>query len=140
MLSFSFFEQIYERFLKLSPDDIYPDTLADTPATSAKEWLQGRNVHPIMLSMQTGQLVELLNKNKQNNQQNTIVNRKLINDSNYNINNNNHLNNVNGNGHNKNKENDNKLCDNNTKKFAFLAQQTIPDYRPQVDESFLFYV
>lgn len=32
-----------------------------------------------------------------------------------------------------NKENelDNRKCDNNTKKFAFLSQPTIPDYRPQ---------
>lgn len=84
--------------------------------------------------MQTGQLIEIANKNKQNQQQNSIANRKLINDSNYNINNNNNLNNnVNGNAiNNKNKENENKKCDNNTKKFAFLAQQTIPDYRPQV--------
>ena len=27
---------------------------------------------------------------------------------------------------------DNRNEDNNKKKFAFLAQQTIPDYRPQV--------
>lgn len=39
---------------------------------------------------------------------------------------------INGNHNNEecNKENDNKY-DNNSKKFAFLAQQTIPDYRPQ---------
>lgn len=127
-------QKSYQILFNLFPDDIYPDTVSDTPATTAKEWLQGRNVQPIMLSMQTGQLVELVNKNKQNQQQNGINNRKLMNDSNYNINNNNHLNNVNGNGHNKNKENDHKKCDNNTKKFAFLAQQTIPDYRPQVNE------
>lgn len=33
--------------------------------------------------------------------------------------------------HNGNNENDNQKHDNNSKKFAFLAQQTIPDYRPQ---------
>lgn len=35
------------------------------------------------------------------------------------------------NGNNGNNDIDNQKYDNNSKKFAFLAQQTIPDYRPQ---------
>lgn len=34
--------------------DLYPDTVSDIPATSAEEWLSGRNPQPIMMSMQTG--------------------------------------------------------------------------------------
>lgn len=61
--------------------------------------------------------------------QTTVQNeRKLNNNSNYNAKND-------FNGLNKHKDNDNnkltKSCDNNSKKFAFLSQQTIPDYRPQ---------
>ncbi len=34
--------------------DLYPDTVSDIPATTADEWLSGRNAQPIMMSMQTG--------------------------------------------------------------------------------------
>lgn len=79
-----------------------------------------------------GSLVHVEIKNKINQQQQdkvqqtqtqTIIERK----ENYNAG----IKNTNGIG--KNKENeDNKFCDNNSKKFAFLSHQTIPDYRPQV--------
>lgn len=114
--------------------DLYPDTLADIPATTAKDWLQGRNVQPIMLSMQTGQnILAIHNNNTMKKQRNTSTNNndnnKLHNDSNYNM-----QNNVNGTESDintgNNKENDQKY-DNNSMKFAFLAQQTIPDYRTQ---------
>lgn len=95
-----------------------------------------------MQSLQTGQLVDVAHRNKTSQQQYTINNRKLINDSNYNINKNHNLNNVHVNNNsiqnNKNKENDSKKCDNNIKKFAFLAQSTIPDYRPQVTRRFAY--
>lgn len=68
--------------------------------------------------------------NEQPAQTERFTERKLIVDSNYNLNIKNNMN-----GLNKHKDNDNKLtnsCDNNnSRKFAFLAQQTIPDYRPQ---------
>lgn len=111
--------------------DLYPDTLADIPATTAKEWLQGRNVQPIMMSMQTGQnILAVHNNNAMKKQRNTNNdNNKLHNDSNYNM-----QNKVNGSDSDittgNNKENDQKY-DNNSMKFAFLAQQTIPDYRTQ---------
>lgn len=57
-----------------------------------------------------------------NNKQQKLDNKQLTNDSNYNIN-------LNLNMHNGN--NENEKYDNNSKKFAFLAQQTNPDYRPQ---------
>lgn len=128
---------------------MYSDTAANIPAISAKEWFNGRNAHPIMMSMenkQTKVVNDVTNtKNKQNEQQQQknkqqvneqpaqterFIERKLIVDSNYNLNIKNNMN-----GLNKHKDNDNKLtnsCDNNnSRKFAFLAQQTIPDYRPQ---------
>lgn len=127
---------------------MYPDTAANVPATTAKEWFKcGRNVQPIMMSMINKQpkiANDLSNKNKHNEQQQqkhqqtieppTTIDRKLIVDSNYNLNIKSNMN-----GLNKHKDNDNKLhntCDNNnSKKFAFLAQQTIPDYRPQTVSS-----
>lgn len=160
-------------------DDLYPDTAANVPAISAKEWFKGRNVQPIMMSMvnkQPKMVNDITNtKYKQNeqhqqqqhqqqqhqpqqqhhhfhqhnhhnqqqqqqqqqiktqiNEQPTSIERKFekIVDSNYNLNIKSNMN-----GLNKHKDNDNnKLhsCDNNnSKKFAFLAQQTIPDYRSQ---------
>lgn len=56
--------------------------------------------------------------------QQKLDNKQLTNDSIYNGN----QKQVHQNGNN---ENDNQKYDNNSKKFAFLAQQTIPDYRPQ---------
>lgn len=125
-------------FVLFNLGDLYPDTAANVPAITAKEWFQGLNAQPIMMSMQTGQknINELTNKSKQTH--NSNLNRKLLNDSNYNIhnNNNNTNNNLNNmNGVNKNKENEIKNFDNNSKKFAFLAQQTIPDYRSQTQLS-----
>lgn len=115
--------------------DLYPDTLSDIAATSLKEWLQGRNVQPIMMSMQTGQnIMTAIIKKQCNNSDN---NNKLINDSNYNI----HMNNNGTNGVNglNNKENDQKY-DNNSMKFAFLAQQTIPDYRTQTVSIYFYFL
>lgn len=127
-------------------DDVYPDTAANIPAITATEWFQGRNAQPIMMLMETKQ-PKMVNdvqntKYKQNNEhqhqhhyqsnQTTppIESKLTIIDSNYNLNIKSNLN-----GLNKHKDNDNnkmaKSCDNNSKKFAFLAQQTIPDYRPQ---------
>lgn len=35
----------------LFQSDLYPDTLSCSPAISAKEWLMGRNVQPILMPM-----------------------------------------------------------------------------------------
>ncbi|XP_037043221.1 coronin-1C-like isoform X2 [Bradysia coprophila] len=112
---------IVPRKSTLFQTDLYPDTVSDIPATNAQEWLSGRNAQPIMMSMQTGKSIML-----KNNKQQKHDNKQSTNDSNYN----NNLKQVH-NGNNGNNENDNQKYDNNSKKFAFLAQQTIPDYRPQ---------
>lgn len=140
---------------------MYPDTAANVPAISGKDWFKvGRNVQPILMSMVNKQpkiVNDIANvKYKQNEQQqhnnnnnnhhqhqqqqqqlikNTneppaTIERKFekIVDSNYNLNIKSNMNGL------KHKDNDNKLhsCDNNnSRKFAFLAQQTIPDYRSQ---------
>lgn len=133
---------------------MYPDTAANIPAIKSKEWFQGRNVQPIMMSMVNGEtkLKVVDSENVKYNRKDTqqlpqqphqpqqqqpplhqtpiSVERKITIESNYAYNIKSNLN-----GFNKLKENDNKInksCDNNnSKKFAFLAQQTIPDYRPQ---------
>lgn len=35
-------------------EDLYPDTAAPLPALSAKDWLSGMNVPPLLISMKTG--------------------------------------------------------------------------------------
>ena len=35
-------------------DDLYPDTVAPTPALSAEEWIKGINRDPVVMSMKTG--------------------------------------------------------------------------------------
>lgn len=112
---------IVPRKSTLFQTDIYPDSLSDVPATSAKEWLSGRNVQPNLISMQTGQNIDPkqghLHKSKNKESQH---------------------NGTNGVHHNGSAGDDEKSDevyrmkkDNNTKKFEFLSQQTVPDYRPQ---------
>uniref|UniRef100_A0AAG5DAI4 Coronin n=1 Tax=Anopheles atroparvus TaxID=41427 RepID=A0AAG5DAI4_ANOAO len=186
---------IVPRKSTLFQSDLYPDTVANVPAIGAKEWFQGRNVPPIMMSMKTGESIHEVASTKSNHRNsitetstkvqrtnsmhfangNTPVSatngtshalNAINNNNNHNNHNNNnnsntatqngtkessqggggHLNNGQSNGNLSsnltlsakhsiiNKENeqfDNRKLDNNTKKFAFLSQPTIPDYRPQ---------
>ncbi|XP_058466748.1 coronin-1C-like isoform X4 [Malaya genurostris] len=147
---------IVPRKSTLFQTDLYPDTLANIPAIGSKEWFQGRNVQPILRSMKTGEsIVETANQKNRTESRTSIVsnNKHILNSHHGNHNgthNNSHNNISNGvtnNGSNytnggsvgpivngkSNKENeiDNRKLDNNTKKFAFLSQPTIPDYRPQ---------
>ncbi|KFB51748.1 AGAP007525-PA-like protein [Anopheles sinensis] len=175
---------IVPRKSTLFQSDLYPDTVANVPAIGAKEWFQGRNVPPMMMSMRTGESILDVASNKSNNRTSintTIETTKVqrtnsmhfangngnpvtttngahhaLNNNNHNNNNSNNNNNgsvqngtkeSNGNGNNNlplsakqhsitNKENEQqldnrKLDNNNSKKFAFLSQPTIPDYRPQ---------
>ncbi|XP_058055679.1 coronin-2B-like isoform X2 [Anopheles bellator] len=180
---------IVPRKSTLFQSDLYPDTVANVPAIGAKEWFQGRNVSPIMMSMKTGESIMDVANNKSNhhrnstttesvakvqrthsvhlgngnaNGANTVTNggTALIQSNGVNGAHHHHhhgasvaanangtqghhgLNNGNNNTqhslsstkHSLNKENellDNRKLDNNTKKFAFLSQPTIPDYRPQ---------
>lgn len=39
---------------ELFQDDLYPDTLGDTPALTAEEWISGTNATPIMISLREG--------------------------------------------------------------------------------------
>lgn len=103
--------------------DLYPDTLSTKPAMSVREWfVLGSNVQPILMSMQTGQSVDPLiakksinsikqHKEKErenaNRKQIEIIETKVI----------------------------SKKPDNIAKKFAFLAQETVPDYRTENDKS-----
>lgn len=78
---------------------------------SGIEWFQGRNAKPILMSMETkDQLIghkESMKKSYEEKPQITSTQTNGL------------------------KSSDNKILDNNSKKFAFLAQQTVPDYRPQ---------
>jgi hypothetical protein len=35
-------------------EDLFPDTAAPTPAISARDWINGRNCNPVLMSMNTG--------------------------------------------------------------------------------------
>ncbi|XP_052895224.1 coronin-1C-like isoform X2 [Anopheles moucheti] len=159
---------IVPRKSTLFQSDLYPDTLANVPAIGAKEWFQGRNISPVLMSMKTGESItevsngktnrssteskiqrthsiHLANGNQTNGGTNTNGHTAISNGtdriyqqngtygSNL-TNGNNHPLSIKQQQHSLNKENellDNRKMDNNTKKFAFLSQPTIPDYRPQ---------
>ncbi|XP_035204835.1 coronin-1C-like [Stegodyphus dumicola] len=38
----------------LFQDDLYPDTLADIPAISAEEWIDGKDADPVLISLKEG--------------------------------------------------------------------------------------
>ncbi|CAD7082397.1 unnamed protein product [Hermetia illucens] len=94
--------------------DLYPETLACLPAISAKEWFMGRNAQPILMSLETG--LKIMNAaNKQHH-----IDNKYLNGTKYD-----------SADEDKTEKTDSIKSDNNSKKFAFLAQQTVPDYRSQ---------
>lgn len=105
--------------------DLYPDTLSTTPAMTINEWfVLGSNVKPILMTLGEGLETAI-----------DSVMRKSIN-STYNT-----LTRKNNQQKDQTKENHkatvqlieakvNRIVDNNiSKKFAFLAQETVPDYR-----------
>lgn len=55
---------------ELFQDDLYPDTLADTPAISAEEWASGKEAEPVLMSLKDGYKPRAqefkLSKNKSN--------------------------------------------------------------------------
>lgn len=152
---------IVPRKSTLFQSDLYPDTLADIPAIGAKEWFQGRNVQPTLRSMKTGESIldtttsqktrsteskyatihhtsskhNVLNNHHGNHNGNSNNHSHSNGTNGTTVNSNNYTNGVtplsNGGKNNKENEIDNRKFDNNTKKFAFLSQPTIPDYRPQ---------
>lgn len=110
---------IVPRKSTLFQNDIYPDTLSNVAATTAKEWLSGRNVKPNLMSLQTGLNVNpketIISNGKNKDQYNGVTNGTHNGSSEVN----------------ENTDENYSKKDNNTKKFEFLSQQTIPDYRPQ---------
>lgn len=100
--------------------DLYPDTLSTKPASNVREWfLMGSNVKPILQSMFSGEPESLMNKSFTST--NNTLTRKV--------------------DHENRKEvqitevKSKNIVDNNiSKKFAFLAQETNPDYRSNKDE------
>lgn len=110
---------IVPRKSTLFQNDIYPDTLSNVPAITAKEWMSGRNVQPILMSLQTGESLnpkEIL-LNQMNSKESLLYNGTKDSDTNI--------------DEKKDNENLYKRKDNNSRKFEFLSTQTIPDYRPQ---------
>lgn len=100
--------------------DLYPDTASMTPATTCKEWLLGRNVNPILMSMQTGEnIYDVVAKKLTNGVKKSASIKSCI-----------------ALEEEKKKTIERKKSvDNNSKKFAFLAESTVPDYRTQNDKT-----
>lgn len=101
--------------------DLYPDTLSNKPAMTINEWfVLSQNVKPILMSMHTGESVDavVMGRSFSSSQTNTLTKKK-----------------------DEQEKQDRKkveivdvkmrrVVDNNiSKKFAFLAQETNPDYR-----------
>lgn len=40
-------------------EDLFPETAAPTPAVSAREWINGRNCNPVLMSLNTGKELSL---------------------------------------------------------------------------------
>lgn len=111
---------IVPRKSTLFQSDLYPDTASMTPATTSKEWMVGRNVQPILMSMQTGENVE------------DVVTKKLTNGVKKSAS----IKSILTVEQDKQKTLERKKSvDNNSKKFAFLAEETVPDYRSQNEKT-----
>lgn len=112
---------IVPRKSTLFQPDLYPDTLSTTPAMTINEWfVLGSNKKPILMSMTTGEeSVETIMKRSFTSTQNTLAKkdeqekeiRRQI-----------EIIDV--------KVNRNVVDQNISRKFAFLAHETTPDYRP----------
>lgn len=109
---------IVPRKSSLFQSDLYPDTLSNKPAMSINDWfVLGSNVKPILMSMYNGEPIDAIMMKSFNSTQNTLKkkdeqekkNRKQVEIIDVQI---------------------NRVVENNiSKKFAFLAQETVPDYR-----------
>jgi len=80
-------------------EDLFPDTAAPTPAISAREWINGRNCNPVLMSLNTGVAIQTQKPQPSP----TVMTPVTLPTTN----------------------------NNNFKKFAFLSQETVPDYRPR---------
>lgn len=119
---------IVPRKSTLFQHDIYPDTAAPEPAITAKEWFQGRNAQPNLMSMQTGQVTLDISR------QQVITETKLVHKPSI-RDNNNTVADLNENHLKDNKDTEKQITvrttNNTAKKFAFLSQAAPVDYRPQ---------
>lgn len=79
--------------------DLYPDTAAPTPAAGADEWLKGANHEPVQMSMKTGLVLPQAVRTFKPVRYDPVERKLQTSDK------------------------------NNDKKFAFIAQETVVDYR-----------
>ncbi|XP_059351296.1 coronin-2B-like isoform X2 [Daphnia carinata] len=81
-------------------DDLYPDTAAPTPALTAEEWIKCINRDPVLMSMKTGSVLPHAVRTFKPVRYDPVERKLLTSDK------------------------------NNDKKFAFITQETVVDYRP----------
>ncbi|XP_032784839.2 coronin-2B isoform X6 [Daphnia magna] len=81
-------------------DDLYPDTAAPTPALTAEEWIKGINRDPVLMSMKTGSVLPHAVRTFKPVRYDPVERKLQTSDK------------------------------NNDKKFAFITQETVVDYRP----------
>lgn len=115
---------IVPRKSTLFQSDLYPDTLSTKPAMTIKEWfVLGSNVKPILMSLKTGESVENIMRTSFTATQATLTRKKKEDEQ--------EKQQENIRKHVEIVERTPKVIDNNiSKKFAFLAVETNPDYRP----------
>ena len=107
---------IVPRKSTLFQSDLYPDTLSQTPAISCKDWFTGgRNLQPILMSLQTGQAI-LDVPNKKITYNGSVKQKKKMDFE----------------DDEKSKKKEKMEPDNISRKFAFLAENSAPDYRTQM--------
>ncbi|CAG9856516.1 unnamed protein product [Phyllotreta striolata] len=82
-------------------EDLYPNTAGSKPALTASEWTAGKNAMPLLISMKTGELNDLDITSIKQKQRSQLSAVEPL------------------------------KIDNNRRKFAFLARETVPDYRPK---------
>lgn len=121
---------IVPRKSTLFQTDLYPETLAPEAAVTAREWFQGRNAQPILMSMNTGQL-SLDIENKTLYKETKIVRKPSVRKSMIASVGEEELNNIKDNKENEKQHVGVRKNEMSVKKFEFLAQSTAVDYRPQ---------
>lgn len=106
---------IVPRKSSLFQEDLYPDTLSNKASMKVNDWfVLGSNAKPNMMSMKSGETIQesVMRKSLMKRDEPEKKQRQEI------I-----------------KVTDNKVCEKNiNKKFAFLAQETIPDYRTSTEK------
>ena len=99
---------IVPRKSQLFQEDLYPDTAAPTPSMTAEEWLSGRNRLPVLMAMKNALAVGKTHK--------TVMVKKSSSDMNGDEESGVHL---------------VSSSINNNRKFIFLSEEPVVDYRPK---------